>query len=332
MNPWHGIHPAYHEPPVNTDHRSAYRQVHQGGETMRMNRRSLILGMGALATGSGAIFSAAAFDSSVTPDADLRVISDERLIVEAGSAFADGGQLDEGDPSLFLDPVFNGGAVGAEFYDNDHLGEKFNNEAEPPAATVSVRDRDAAKARSGIDESNVDNYYGVNDDLGIYSVVKNYDTVRFEKIIRVRNTGSKAHDVGIAYDRGADQYGKHTTEHDGNHVEPDDVQAIWQFEVNVPGEFSFVNDEGPLISPKSGEAGAGTDSTIDDPDDRPNDFVELGPGETVELDLVVDTEGLLGDLIVEESQYQGIEPRFDEEYHPVIDLLDEITVGTWTGN
>jgi len=46
---------------------------------MRPTRRKTLLGMGALATGSGAVFSSAAFQSSTQPDSDLRVVVDQNL-------------------------------------------------------------------------------------------------------------------------------------------------------------------------------------------------------------------------------------------------------------
>lgn len=57
---------------------------------MRPTRRKTLLGMGALATGSGAVFSSAAFQNSVSPGSDLRVIVDEQLRVEPGILFRDG--------------------------------------------------------------------------------------------------------------------------------------------------------------------------------------------------------------------------------------------------
>ena len=39
-----------------------------------VKRRSMVVGLGALATGSGAVFSSAAFASSVSPSADMRVV------------------------------------------------------------------------------------------------------------------------------------------------------------------------------------------------------------------------------------------------------------------
>ena len=59
-----------------------------GGRLMP-KRRSMILGLGALAMGSGAAFTSAAFENSVDAGADMRVIVDERLIVRAGDLFDD---------------------------------------------------------------------------------------------------------------------------------------------------------------------------------------------------------------------------------------------------
>ena len=81
-----------------------------GGRLMP-KRRSMILGLGALAMGSGAAFTSAAFENSVDAGADMRVIVDERLIVRAGGLFDDlsAGEFDDsGDP--FTAVVSEGGS------------------------------------------------------------------------------------------------------------------------------------------------------------------------------------------------------------------------------
>ena len=58
---------------------------------MKPTRRKTVLGLGALATGSGAVFSSAAFASTVSPSADMRVVVGQEfsnnLRVEAGDIF-----------------------------------------------------------------------------------------------------------------------------------------------------------------------------------------------------------------------------------------------------
>ncbi|TKX73133.1 hypothetical protein EXE46_14685 [Halorubrum sp. GN11_10-6_MGM] len=58
-----------------------------------VKRRSMVVGLGALATGSGAVFSSAAFSSSVNSAADMRVVVGEglgnNLRVSAGNIFRD---------------------------------------------------------------------------------------------------------------------------------------------------------------------------------------------------------------------------------------------------
>lgn len=59
-----------------------------------MKRRTTLAGLGALAFGSGAAFMSAAFENSVSSDADMLVIADDGLVVEAGDAFTSSGTVD----------------------------------------------------------------------------------------------------------------------------------------------------------------------------------------------------------------------------------------------
>jgi hypothetical protein len=49
-----------------------------------------VIGLGLLATGSGATFTSAAFNNSVNPSSDMRVLVDESLTLEPGILFRDG--------------------------------------------------------------------------------------------------------------------------------------------------------------------------------------------------------------------------------------------------
>ena len=59
----------------------------------------MILGLGALAMGSGAAFTSAALQNAMAADADFRVVVEDDLVVEPGSAFRDGSNSwDDYDP------------------------------------------------------------------------------------------------------------------------------------------------------------------------------------------------------------------------------------------
>jgi hypothetical protein len=60
---------------------------------MKFTRRSTVLGLGMLATGSGAALTSVAFNNSVNASSDMRVVVDKRLEVRAGQAFNDDGKI-----------------------------------------------------------------------------------------------------------------------------------------------------------------------------------------------------------------------------------------------
>ena len=256
-----------------------------------VKRRTTILGLGALAMGSGAAFTSAAFQNSVAPESDLRVVVEENLEVRKGPGF------DDSDPEYIDDP---------DFFDGGDIDESGAfEEDETPLAYVN-------------DDVNDDLVIKAAQDVGVSSF-------RFEEIIEISNQTTEAVDVGIAYDRDADQYG-------------DDVdsplsfevgQRVYQFEANELGDGSsptFNAGGGDLISPEPGADGvtSGSNDTIANDDDKPAAAVEVPEGETLSIDLVVDT-GTDSDVIEDAA---GLSGGFGEE-RGTVDILDEITVGTF---
>lgn len=66
---------------------------------MDLSRRSVVVGLGLLATGSGAAFTSAAFNDSTNSNGDIRVVAGDGLVVEAGNAFNSDGTVNQTDPS-----------------------------------------------------------------------------------------------------------------------------------------------------------------------------------------------------------------------------------------
>ena len=62
-----------------------------------MKRRTLLGGLGVLATGSGAISTAASLTDTVDASADIRVIHPQDMELRAGVAFRDDGSVRETD-------------------------------------------------------------------------------------------------------------------------------------------------------------------------------------------------------------------------------------------
>jgi urease beta subunit len=72
---------------------------------MKLNRRKTVLGIGALATGSGAVFTSAGFAGSAEASSDFRVVTEGSLVVEPNNNVSDGGNQiadNKSDPSGYL--------------------------------------------------------------------------------------------------------------------------------------------------------------------------------------------------------------------------------------
>lgn len=199
---------------------------------MRPTRRKMVLGMGALATGSGAVFSSAAFQSSVNPTADMRVVVEDDLVVEAGASFRGSGGAYLEDPS---EDKFYGTGDGSLFSSSDSLD------------SVEIDDLPAAR---------------VNDDqnggLYIETAVKNRDengnpiVVEFPDLLRVRNNGTETAEVGISYQPTDDAYGANVV--NGGSVSARDVVDAYVFESE--------GGSGGKISPDTYEGNPANTTTV----------------------------------------------------------------------
>lgn len=249
----------------------------------KLTRRNTVIGLLALAGGGGATITSAAFQDSVSPEADLRVVVDENLEVRKGVGF------DTGDSKYTDDDDF--------FSGNDIDDEGAFNGEDPPLAFVN-------------DE--------VNDELVINTAVNLESTVTFDEILEISNQTSAPVEVGIAYDRDAEQYGSDVGD-GGDLISFETAQQVYQFEAND-------GDDEVLISPDPGEDGVeGENDTIEEDEDKPAASVEIASGETLQIDLVVDTDTTDDDI---ESAVNENTGTFGET-RSTVDILDEITVGTF---
>ena len=230
-----------------------------------LTRRKTILGLGLLATGSGATFTSANFQSSTTPDSDLRVL------VEANLSFGANPDLPDEDyytdnPNLF-DDTGSGDASGQP---DDGEGGAFEDGA--VSAPLGFVD-------------------GANDDMTLKTLVNVGETHTFEEMFQLENNTNETLQVGIAYDRTATGRGNGANGQYGvdidiggedDELDESEAQRIYQFQLA----------DGTLLSPESGATGETGNSggPIDiGADDAPANLTTLGPGESVNLDLVVDT-------------------------------------------
>lgn len=297
-----------------------------------VKRRSMVVGLGALATGSGAVFSGAAFQSSTRPESDFRVLVEQNLEFGANpnlpldedyyttnpDFFNDDGTLDESDGGAFED----GG-------DNSSTGEDGG-----------TRDPDGDGRFEGFERSTPLAYVdGANDELTVKTVVDVGTEHTFDRMFQLQNNTETAIEFGIAYDRNNvgsvsddgqnGQYGVDIDTGDDDDVDspltPLEAQRIYQFQVNGP-ESTPTGVDDRLISPESGEegisGGVSGGTTIDNAYDQPDSLIEVPPGESVEIDLVVNTK-TDKKLIREAADIDPTQFGFQTD---TVQIMEEITI------
>lgn len=247
----------------------------KGGIRFSMTkRRNVMLGLGALAFGSGATFVSGAFDGQVTsPTAELQVLADARLTVRAPDT------IPAGDPDGFSGAT---NAVKKSPLD-DFTDTEFDRENLP---TAQIHDTD------------------VNSDFIIRAGVTTGEDVSFDGIMEIINEDGEPHDVGISYgdydggqdgtESDPDGYGSdvNTSEwDDSSELDPKDVQDIYQF--RVPDDSDYLppaaSSSEKLLSPSPGDDGTGST-----PRDRYNETVTIGDGEAAIVVLDYNTSGKTG--------------------------------------
>ncbi|WP_133304615.1 hypothetical protein [Halonotius aquaticus] len=277
-----------------------------------MKRRNALLGLGALATGSGAISTTASIVNSIETTSELGIVVRPRVEVRAGKAFNDDGSVKSRYQSHYLPYDSN-----SSFFDDTSDTLDNIDKSELPVATVNRRDQ----------------YVNENVKLQVaFDLRRDSDTFRFENILEVENYGGESQKIGIAYDRTDTtydpngQYGEQVTL--GGSVDNSDLtghDVRWVYSFIVPDRFT---DTGPTkISP------AYNDSDSDDGMDDPNRYFSLGPGETVQLDLKINLGNYLRILSNPIDPRKGIESQIDKTPSfagttDLVEMLDAITIQT----
>jgi hypothetical protein len=246
--------------------------------------------MGALATGSGALFTSAGFQSSTQPDSDLRVVVDQNLQFGANPDLDIDGRDDLTDNPGFFDDTdsddsgvlnetsegaFNEGNETSGFDDNGSDGFDINS------------DPDDNGFNEGFEPSLPLAYVdGVNDDLVVKAAVPVGTTHTFDSLFRLSNTTGNTIEFGIAYDRdgeGNGTNGNYGIDIDGNPLTANQAQQVYQFK--RAGNNSLIS---PDPDDNSQVSGSSNNITISNPSDQPASLVEVGPGGQVDIDLSVD--------------------------------------------
>lgn len=254
-----------------------------------VKRRSMVIGLGTLATGSGAVFSSATFQNSVDSDADFRIVSEPGLTLRRGEAFSSDEDWAYG-PNSDLSPEYIYSSSATE------SGIKFGE--------LQASDLPVAWANEQEDGSLVVEIARQN----------NSSDFNFTKLIEIENTGQTDENVGISYGGGYAPLNSESTpgwfadnyNNPSDQITKADVQQIFRFQLN---------EDSTQISP---------DSSLDD--DTPATYHTLTPATTIQVDLKTTLTDDQTSVFASESK--GGDPFADSPQTGSHQLLDTITVGT----
>jgi len=238
-----------------------------------MKRRTLLAGIGALASGSGAIATSAAIAGTADASSNINAIVDQNLEVKAGAAFNDDGTVRSGEDKDYEDQYVSYPSNDSFFQSgSDPLDDISRDDA--PVATVSPRDST------------------VNDELDIkvaLSIENSIDTFLFEDMLRVKNNGGDDKNVAIRYDRDNEAYDRNGQYGEdvivggsfSNELSHHDVQHVYQFVTRDPA-----NGTDLRLSPDPTTSEGGTK------DDEPTESRIVDPGDSIQVDLRVNLNSL----------------------------------------
>jgi len=256
-----------------------------------VKRRSMVVGLGALATGSGAVFSSAAFASSVSPSADMRVVVGQNfgnnLRVDAGDIFRqNNGDFNPGSGSDAVETVHNITGSRTEFFGSDEL------------ADLEVDDLPAAGA-------NNDDFYNDQLSLAVATAVGETAVIGNDSdgdvgFIQIENNTPDDHDIQIEFNSFGEDVGTAN-----NEVTAGQVRQIYE----------FYDSGGNQIS----ENGSGNIPYS----------ITVASGSTEQIYLVVDTESTtLYNAVMEATNTDDSQFTTEQD---TVDLVDSIRVGVDEG-
>jgi hypothetical protein len=269
-----------------------------------MKRRTLLAGIGSLASGSGAIATSAAIANTVQPTSQLNIVVDEQLRVRAGQAFSDDGSVKQ----EYADQYVPYDTNQSFFDEQDDVLDNIST-GDLPVATVNGRDKN------------------INGDVTVQAAInvdRDADTFTFEDILEIENYGGSSKSVGVSYDRDDTtydpngQYGEDVNVGDSaseDKLTAHDVRAVYN--IQVPDRFT--QTDGPIkISPAAA-----------DEDDTPANYYSIDPTQTLQIDLQIDLSPY-GNFVTFDPR-EGIQSAVDKSPTfsgtiETVDLLDAISV------
>lgn len=173
---------------------------------VRTNRRTTMMGLGALSLGSGAAFTAATLTDGVTPDGDFRVIADRRLRALPGPGFRGGTRSDAYDPDTDSGK-YKGENIASNF---------FTTSGNNPLEDIAVSDLPVA----GVNDAS-------NGDLQIQVATEVGEVDDFDLLLQVENNSAEDATVGIQFS----EFGEDVTGSDDKStaIFAGDVMDIYSF-------------------------------------------------------------------------------------------------------
>ena len=208
-------------------------------------RRNVIMGLGAMAVGSGAVFGASAsFNQATSPGADLRVIADAQLRVRSVRNDADVPQV-----------VSEIGSLSGDFGDNYVLRDTENIERgdtevfEDDAAPQGIDDlvselQDSIDSPGSPTAAGLEITDGVNNDLGINAALTTGEQHGFDPLIEITNDSPDDYEVGISFAENDDESG-------GNVDDPNGDTDGYGDNVGVAESFEYNDSDPETVSRKA---------------------------------------------------------------------------------
>jgi len=286
-----------------------------------LTRRKTILGLGLLATGSGATFTSATFQSTAPANSDLRV-----LVEQQGLEF-EGNSAESGDPNAVDNPDFFADDPSGGL--NETAGSAFDGTDAPLAYAA-----------------------GSNEDLRVKTLVPLGRTETFDALFKISNNSTDTVIIGVAYDRNnsdfdvnsdnSGQYGADVSVGGpGGELNDIDAQRIYQFS-NAPETDSDVEilsggsgNPNDLLSPPPNNSGVesttGSEGTDIVDADLPANAAKIPSGSELVLDLTVDTsntnESGLKDRIEAEADIDESALGLQQDTVQIIDGITIVSFG-----
>lgn len=242
-----------------------------------LSRRKTILGMGLLASGSGAAFSSASFSQSTESGADFRVVADQQLVVAANSGPADNVTTEDQDSNASNPTEYLFGGEG-EYINTENID--FGDIQSDGEAAVNGETNDALEI----------------------AVAVTSDEGSFDPILEVTNEGDTAANVGISISQYGDDVSSEGDETDKPIAEAE-VDSAFDFKI---AENSVSNETFEEVTPGNTEdISIDLDLTEITPSDLQEaaDPGDLGDGDVFGDGAAVDTVSLVDaiEVGVEES-------------------------------